>query len=146
MMDSFVEAQNRLKRMSYRGAVTPFKTRQSHAVRFSFIPVVMKSLGLKPIEVQNARSSSACFLTWLPCAGPVASTFLGEPDRSAGINDTLADIAARRAGWRKSPVPGQRPWNRGLLIDQKPLEPKYVWSIRVRTRNRTIKARPDEMH
>ena len=33
--------------------------RQSHAVRFSFIPVVMKSLGLKPIEVQNARISSA---------------------------------------------------------------------------------------
>jgi hypothetical protein len=45
--------------MSYRGAVTQFKTRQSHAVRFSFIPVVMKSLGLKPIEVQNARISSA---------------------------------------------------------------------------------------
>jgi hypothetical protein len=63
IMDSFVEAQNRLKRMSDRGAVTLFKTRQSHAVRFSFIPVVMKSLGLKPIEVQNARSSSACFLT-----------------------------------------------------------------------------------
>jgi hypothetical protein len=33
--------------------------RQSHAVRFSFIPVVVKSLGLKPIEVQNARISSA---------------------------------------------------------------------------------------
>jgi hypothetical protein len=75
-MDSFVEAQNRLKRMSDRGAVTLFKTRQSHAVRFSFIPVVMKSLGLKPIEVQNARSSSACFLTWLPCQKwSVASTF-----------------------------------------------------------------------
>jgi hypothetical protein len=27
----------------------------------------------------------------------------------------------------------QRPWNRGLLIGQKkPLEPKHVWSIRVR--------------
>ena len=35
------------------------------------------------------------------------------------------------------PVPpinrGQRPWNKGLLIGQKkPLEPKHVWSIRVR--------------
>jgi hypothetical protein len=59
MMDSFVEAQNRLKRISYRGAVALFKMRQSHAVRFSFIPAVMKSLGLKPIEVQNARISSA---------------------------------------------------------------------------------------
>jgi hypothetical protein len=59
MMDSFVEAQNSLKRMG-DGGVTLFKTRQSHAVRFSFIPVVMKSPGLKPIEAQNARSSSAC--------------------------------------------------------------------------------------
>jgi hypothetical protein len=48
-MDSFVEAQNSLKRMS-DGGVTLFKTQQSHAVRFSFIPAVMKSPGLKPIE------------------------------------------------------------------------------------------------
>jgi hypothetical protein len=34
--------------------------RQSHAVRISFIPMIMKSPGLKPIEAQNARSSSAC--------------------------------------------------------------------------------------
>lgn len=28
---------------------------------------------------------------------------------------------------------GQRPWNKGLLIGQKkPLEPKHVWSIRLR--------------
>ena len=28
---------------------------------------------------------------------------------------------------------GQRPWNKGLLVGQKkPLEPKHVWSIRVR--------------
>src|SRR6476660_2535042 len=28
---------------------------------------------------------------------------------------------------------GQQPWNKGLLIGQKiPLEPKHVWSIRVR--------------
>src|ERR1700686_125551 len=40
--------------------VTLFKTRQSHAVRFSFIPVVMTSPGLKPMEVQNARRSSVC--------------------------------------------------------------------------------------
>jgi hypothetical protein len=33
-MDSLVEAQNSLKRMSDRGSVTLFKTRQSHAVRF----------------------------------------------------------------------------------------------------------------
>src|SRR3981189_1634267 len=59
-MDSFVEAQNNLKRMSYAGCVILFKTRQSHAVRFSFMPMVMKSPGLKPIEAQNARSSSAC--------------------------------------------------------------------------------------
>jgi hypothetical protein len=55
-----VEAQNNLKRTSYAGCVTLLKTRQSHAVRFSFMPMVMKSPGLKPIEAQNARSSSAC--------------------------------------------------------------------------------------
>ena len=28
---------------------------------------------------------------------------------------------------------GRQPWNKGLLIGQKkPLEPKHVWSIRVR--------------
>jgi hypothetical protein len=44
----------------------------------------------------------------------------------------------RRAGGG-APMPvrpvdrGQRPWNKGLLIGQKkPLEPKHVWSIRVR--------------
>jgi hypothetical protein len=30
----------------------------------------------------------------------------------------------------------QRPWNKGLLVGQKkPLEPKHVWSIRVRLEN-----------
>ena len=48
--------------MSYRGCVTLFKTPQSHAVRFSFIPMVMKSPGLKPIEAQNARSIADCKL------------------------------------------------------------------------------------
>jgi len=60
MMDSFVEAQKNLKRMSYAGRVILFKTQQSHALRFSVMPMVMKSPGLKPIEAQNARSSSAC--------------------------------------------------------------------------------------
>src|ERR1700731_3017082 len=50
----------RFKARELPGCVTLFKTQQSHAVRFSFIPVVMKSPGLKPIEVQNARSSSVC--------------------------------------------------------------------------------------
>jgi hypothetical protein len=54
-----MEAQNSLKRVSYRGCVTLFRTWQSHAVRFSFRTMVMKSPGLKPIEAQNARSSSA---------------------------------------------------------------------------------------
>src|SRR6478736_3520067 len=59
MVDPFVKAQNRLKPMSHSVCVTRSGTRQSHAVRFSFIPAVMKSPGLKPIEIQNARSSSA---------------------------------------------------------------------------------------
>jgi integrase len=69
----------------------------------------------------------------------VASTSLGEPDCSVGINDTLAiERRGGRAGggppMSARPVDqGQRPWNKGLLIGQKkPLEPKHVWSIRVR--------------
>jgi hypothetical protein len=34
--------------MSYAGCVTLFKARQSRTVRFSFMPLVMKSPGLKP--------------------------------------------------------------------------------------------------
>jgi hypothetical protein len=56
--------------MSYAGRATLFKTWQSHGVRFSFMPMVMKSPGLKPIKVQNARSSSACVpWDWLLFAG-----------------------------------------------------------------------------
>src|SRR5579872_2144901 len=49
------------------------------------------------------------------------------------------DRATRRAGGGGPPMSarpierGQRPWNKGLPIGQKkPLEPKHVWSIRVR--------------
>jgi integrase len=69
----------------------------------------------------------------------IAGTFLREPDGSVGINHTLA--IERRGGRGGGGAPmhlrpvgrGQRPWNKGLLIGQKkPLEPKHVWSIRVR--------------
>src|SRR5450759_1037400 len=70
---------------------------------------------------------------------PVASTFLGKPDCSAGINHTLAIERRGGRGGGGPPMPvrpidrGQRPWNKGLLIGQKkPLQPKHVWSIRVR--------------
>ncbi len=43
----------------------------------------------------------------------VGRGFLGEP--TVRHNDTLADMATRRAGWRWPPIP----WNRGLLIDQR---------------------------
>jgi hypothetical protein len=69
----------------------------------------------------------------------VASTLLGDPNCPVGINDTLAkERCGGRGGGGPSmsarPVDrGQRPWNKGLLIGQKkPLEPKHVWSIRVR--------------
>jgi hypothetical protein len=55
MMNSFVEAQNSLKRKSYPEARHSVEAWQSHAVRFSFKPEVMKSPGLKPVEAQNAR-------------------------------------------------------------------------------------------
>src|SRR3984885_9862364 len=84
MMDSFVEAQNSLERISDGGCATLFETWQSHTVCFSFISVVMKSLGLKPIEAQNARRSSAR-VSCLRQQWPVL-----------GINDPLA--IERRGG------------------------------------------------
>jgi integrase len=70
---------------------------------------------------------------------PVASASLGALDWSLGINDALA---IERRGGRDGGAPpmsvppinrDRRPWNKGLLIGQKkPLEPKHVWSIRVR--------------
>src|ERR1035441_7962872 len=104
MMDPFVEAQNNLKCMSYAGCVTLFKTRQSHAVRFSFMPLVMKSPGFKPIEAQNARSSSACVpylasMRQRRTFGPGRKRFLHNQgrDRVRGlslINDLSAVITA----------------------------------------------------
>ena len=133
-----MEAQNNLKRMSYAGCVILFKTRQSHAVRFS-MPMVMKSPGLKPIEAQNARSSSAC-LPGFYVPRVVGREFrLGAPDCSVAINDTLAiERRGERGGGGTSTLVRsvgrvQRPWNKRLLIGQKrPLEPKHIWSIRVR--------------
>src|SRR6202040_1081923 len=62
-----------------------------------------------------------------------------EPDCSADIMYSARDGATRRAGGGGAPMPvrpvgrDKRPWNKGLLIGQKkPLEPKHVWSIRVR--------------
>jgi hypothetical protein len=86
MMDSLAEAQNNLKRMSYGGCVTLFKTRQSHAARFSFMPVVMKSPGLKPIEAQNARSSSAC----VPHLASLTYAFLSLDHRQISASDLMA--------------------------------------------------------
>src|ERR1700730_12023315 len=67
MMDSFVEAQNNLKPMSYAGCVTLFKTRQSHAARFSFMPMVMKSPGLN-LSRPKTQAALRVFLTWVLCA------------------------------------------------------------------------------
>jgi hypothetical protein len=87
----------------------------------------MKSLRLKPIEAQNARRSSA----WV--------SYLRQPWSVLGINDSLAIERRGGRGGGGPPMPvrpvdrGQRLWNKGLLIGQKkPLEPKHVWSIRVR--------------
>src|ERR1700733_6719490 len=89
MMDSFVEAQNSLERMSDGGG-TLFKTRQSHAVCFSIISVVMKSPGLKPIGAQNARRSSA----WVP----YLATMRHERPFHNQYRDSWPDIGANEQG------------------------------------------------
>src|ERR1700680_2179766 len=48
-----------------------------------------------------------------------------------------SDAVGRDGGGSPMPVrrvsPSRQPWNKGLLVGQKkPLEPKHVWSIRVR--------------
>jgi len=125
-MDSFVEAQNSSKRMS-DGGVTPSKTQQSHAVRFSFIPVVVKSTGLKPIETQNARSSSGVFLIWrlyaihgltgivaswnrlnlleCRCGGQPEKNILDLCSRYTGIEFSLAGLQTARSTLSGSSTP-----------------------------------------
>src|ERR1700730_18035398 len=86
------------------------------------------------IDSPDIWSTSASRQKW-----SVANSAGGEPDCSVVINNTLA--IERRGGRGGAEVPmlvrsvrrDQRPWNKGLLIGQKnPLEPKHVWSIRVR--------------
>src|SRR4051812_8149720 len=62
-----------------------------------------------------------------------------EPDPEVGIDLFARFRATRRWDGRGVPMSvhqtgrSQSPWNKGLLIGQKkPLEPKHVWSIRVR--------------
>jgi hypothetical protein len=71
----------------------------------------------------------------------VTNSVWGEPECSIVINTTLAIERHGGRGGGGAPLlvrpvgRDQRPWNKGLLIGQKkPLEPKHVWSIRVRLR------------
>src|SRR6202163_808073 len=87
----------------------------------------MEPMGLKPTPPQNTSASSA----WV--------SYLRQPWSVLAINDSLAIERRGGRGGGGPPMPvrpvdrGQRPWNKGLLIGQKkPLEPKHVWSIRVR--------------
>src|SRR5271168_2307412 len=65
-------------------------------------------------------------------------TALRQKGSVTSMNDALA--IERRGGWdgggtpmSTRPINRGRPWNKGLFIGQKkPLEPKHVWSIRVR--------------
>ena len=140
-MDSFIEAQNNLERTNFTGCVTLLKTRQSPAVRFSFMPMVMKSPRLKTYRGPKRKEQlGACSLPGFYVPEVVGREFcLGAPDYSVVINNTLAIERRGGRGAEKTPMlvrsvgRDQRPWNKGLLIGQKgPLEPKHVWSIRVR--------------
>lgn len=83
-----------------------------------------------------AKTRGVCFA---PEAAGNDDRNLGQTDCSFSIEWYAHDRAARRAGGGGYHMPArpfsrrQRPWNKGLLIGQKkPLEPKHVWSIRVR--------------
>ena len=95
-MDSFVEAQNNLKRMSYAGCAT-LKTWQSHAVRFSFIPG-HEVTGLKTYRGPKRKEQlGLCSLPGFYVPEVVGREFcLGAPDCSVVINNTLA--MERRGG------------------------------------------------
>jgi integrase len=97
--------------------------------------------GLKTYRGPKRKEQlGVCSLPGFYVPGVVGREFcLGAPDCSVVINDTLA--IERRGGRGGEGTPrlvrsvgrDQRPWNKGLLIGQKkPLEPKHVWSIRVR--------------
>lgn len=56
-------------------------------------------------------------------------------ERRSGWGDGAPPMSAR-------PIKRLQPWNKGLLVGQKkPLEPKHVWSTRVRL-ELAIKAQP----
>src|SRR3984893_9446482 len=140
MMDSFVEAQNNLKRTSYAGASlckSAAKPRSSLLVHADGHEVT----GLKTYRGPKRKEQlGVCSLPGFYVPEVVGREFcLGAPDCSVVISDTLA--IERRGGRDGEGTPmlvrsvgrDQRPWNKGLLIGQKkPLEPKHVWSIRVR--------------
>ena len=97
--------------------------------------------GLKTYRGPKRKEQlGVCSLPGFYVPGVVGREFcLGAPDCSVVINDTLA--VERRGGRGGGGIAmlvrlvgrDQRPWNKGLLIGQKkPLDPKHVWSIRVR--------------
>jgi len=128
-MDSFVEAQNNLKRMSYAGCAT-LKTWQSHAVRFSFMPMVMKSPGLKPIEAKNARSSLAC-VSYLPSTRlhlPLIEPSPKSPLRTNGPQARqrkllqmplrVPEPSAIEIDWTDPPLGAQPPWLKSAWLSR----------------------------
>ena len=63
-----MEAQNNLRRMSYGGSVTLSKTWQSHAVRFSFMPMGHEVTGLKTYRGPKRKEQfSVCSLPGYMC-------------------------------------------------------------------------------
>lgn len=105
------------------------------------MPMVMKSPQLKTYRGPKRKEQLGVYsLPGFYVPEVVGREFcLGAPDYSVVINNTLA--IERRGGRGGGGTPmlvrsvgrDQRPWNKGLPIGQKrPLEPKYVWSIRVR--------------
>jgi hypothetical protein len=145
-MDSFAEAQNNLKRMSYAGCVTLFKTRQSP--RFALVHANGYGVtGLKTYRGPKSKEQlGVCSLPGVYVPEVVGREFcLGAPDCSVVINNTLA--IERRGGRGGGGTPmlvrsvgrDQRPWNKGLLIGQKkPIEPRHVWSLEIARSRRDL--------
>jgi hypothetical protein len=93
-MNSFVEAKNNLAH-ELRGCVILFITRQSHAVRFSFVPMFMKSPRLKTYRGPKRKEQLGV------CSLPGFCTSRTGPTERKLLRGS---VLIKRCPWPESPI------------------------------------------